>query len=126
MSREAKDRFVEIVEQYFETIEVEADVRDYFEDFKKCHSSNRKEMTLKGAKILEVLKKDTDKAMTAAEIGEELFIPGRSVSGSIRKLRTDGYVDAIENVSPKKYIVTEAGIAFDHTPYLVDEKNEAE
>ena len=48
-------------------------------------------------------------SFSAKLIGEGLFLSSRIVSGSIRKLVTDGYVNKI-NADPVLYEITEKGI----------------
>lgn len=62
-----------------------------------------------GAKILKWMQDNRAERLTAKAIGEELFMNSRSVSGSIGKLVTDGYVDKIDG-NPKLYSITQKGL----------------
>ena len=70
-----------------------------------------KKVTENGQKIL-IFMQENEKAMnnifTAKEIAEALFVSGRSVSGSMRKLLGDGYVNK-EGNNPVKYSLTDFG-----------------
>lgn len=70
-----------------------------------------KKVTENGQKIL-LFMQENEEAMsnifTSKEIAEALFVSGRSVSGSMRKLFGDGYVDK-EGNNPIKYSLTALG-----------------
>ena len=71
-----------------------------------------KGMTENGAKILEYMQKnyeDCENAFKAKEIGEGIFMSFRSVSGSMRKLVENGYVEKKPNSDPIVYSLTEKG-----------------
>ena len=56
---------------------------------------------------IEKLEKDIEMAK-AKDIGEGLFISSRAVSGAIRKLVTDGFVEKVGE-NPVLYSITEKG-----------------
>lgn len=86
---------------------------EYFYELQNVKSvAAPKEITDKGAKILEYLKTVPNKSMTAKMIGEGMGINARSISGSMRRLVTDGFVDTIGK-SPIVYIISEKGKEFD-------------
>lgn len=88
----------------------------YFESLKK-DKGHSKVITENGAKILEYMQQNwasRNNIFKAAEIGEGLFMSGRSVSGSMRKLVEDGYVIK-EGKDPVCYSITEAGKSFELT-----------
>jgi DNA-binding HxlR family transcriptional regulator len=60
--------------------------------------------------------------LKAKEIGEGLFCSSRTVSGSLRKLITDGYVTKIAG-TPTCYSLTELGMTVE---VIMPEKNEEE
>lgn len=107
-----QEKFVKVVEELFTDIEVEEDVLDYFETVKKKkRASKNVEMTENGANIVEYMQEhweETDNKFLSREIGEGLFTSSRSVSGAMRKLVTDDYVDKSED-SPIVYSLTEKG-----------------
>ena len=68
-------------------------------------------VTEKGVHILKVMrtnKNDFSNLFKARDISESLFISSRSVSGSMRKLVTDGYVEKTDG-NPASYSLTELG-----------------
>ena len=67
------------------------------------------DLTESGKTILDFLQKNDDKiSWKAREIAEGLFISSRGVSGSMRKLVTDGFVEKIGQ-NPATYALTEKG-----------------
>ena len=89
------------------------DALEYFESLKKEPVS--KGMTENVKKILKWMQENQERMtnlFTSKEIGEGLFISGRSVAGSIKKLVTDGYV-AKQGQNPIQYSLTESGIEYD-------------
>lgn len=114
-----KDAFINVVEWLFEECrDVIADGYDedvtpaleYFEDFKKAKSSTQG-LTQAGKNVLfwmQEHKDEYDNLMTCKVIGEGLFISGRSVSGTMRKLISDEYVTKNAS-SPIQYSLTEKG-----------------
>ena len=72
-----------------------------------------KGMTENGGKILTFMQenyKGFNNIFTSQNIGEGLFMAPKSVSGSMRKLITDGLVEKI-GVKPTSYAITEKGIS---------------
>lgn len=67
------------------------------EAFEKIEKMITKEtgITEKGAAILEVMKANPNEVFTAAAIGEKLGLTSRSVSGSMRKLVSNEYVEKV-------------------------------
>ena len=113
MSDERKNIFIETVENLFKANEfnVPEEAMSFFEDYKKGKSSNRKEITDKGINILNGLKEIND-WITAKSLGEHLDISGRSVSGTMRKLVEDGFVEK-QAGNPASYKITEKGLNFE-------------
>jgi DNA-binding MarR family transcriptional regulator len=54
----------------------------------------KKEMTEEGKRICDVVKKD--EILTAEEIAARLKLPTRTISGSLKKLVSDGYLEKIQ------------------------------
>lgn len=91
-----------------------ADVQSYFEAFKtKTEKETNSEITKAGAPILkylqEVYKEVGKKGYKASEIAEGMGTSPKGVSGSIRKLVTDGYVEKVEDTKPAIYLLTDKG-----------------
>ena len=77
----------------------------------KKDKGHSKVITENGAKILEYLQKNWESKnniFKATEIGEGLFMSGRSVSGSIRKLVSLGFVEK-QGKDPVCYSITDIG-----------------
>ena len=116
MADERKDIFIDTVENLFAKYTFEENIPqeafDFFEDYKKGRTS-KKEITDKGINILNALKEIND-WITAKALGEQLDISGRSVSGTMRKLVEDGFVEKRAG-NPASYRITEKGINFEYT-----------
>ena len=86
------------------------DICSFWEDYKKC-TTPPKDMTENGLKVLTWMQEHIEEmsnVFTAKEIGEGLFTSGRSISGSMKKLVNDGYVEKIGK-NPVQYSLTETG-----------------
>lgn len=69
-----------------------------------------------GLQILEYLKTQDVKSLKAKDIADGMEISSRKVSGSIRKLVTDGFVEKY-GANPVVYTLTEKGKNFDIESY---------
>ena len=69
-----------------------------------------------GLQILEYLKAKDVKSLKAKDIADGMEISSRKVSGSIRKLVTDGFVEKY-GANPVVYTLTEKGKNFDIESY---------
>lgn len=79
---------------------------DYFENWKEV-SSTETVITEKGKEILKTMR-ELDKMVKAKDIAEAMGISARGVSGSLRKLSTDGFVEKIGK-DPIIYALTDLG-----------------
>ena len=120
MTDERKNIFIETVEKLFEAypLNVPAEAFDFFNDYKKGKTSNRKEITEKGIIILNGLKEVND-WISAKALGDRIEMSGKSVSGSMRKLVEDGFAEKRAG-SPAAYRITEKGMNFE-IPTVVEE-----
>lgn len=81
----------------------------YWEAFISVKEEDKPEFTDNGRLILKYMQDNSDKEnFKAKDIGEGLFVSSRTVSGAIRKLVTDGYVEKIGQ-DPVIYTLTEKG-----------------
>ena len=115
-----REKFINIIQKeifdrediYVENYEKDwNDIKDFWSNFIENKALESKPFTENGAKILVWLQKNTDEAgtlFTAKEIAEGLFTTGRSVSGTLRKLVNDEYVNKIGD-KPIRYSLTEKG-----------------
>lgn len=105
-----KEIFIKEIEAIKDTLSEEA--VKFFDEWKQEKPlSTKGEVTELGMKILTYMKANyaAKNSFSAKLIGEGLFLSSRIVSGSIRKLVTDGYVNKI-NAEPVLYEITEKGI----------------
>lgn len=109
MADERKIIFIETVEALFEAypLSVPTEALDFFNDYKKAKSGNAKKFTEKGIAVLTAMR-EVDDWTTAKSLGEGIGVSGRSVSGTMKKLVSDGYVEKREG-NPTSYRITELG-----------------
>lgn len=75
-------------------------------------NSEKKNFTETGIKILKIMKENEEKYLnifSAKQLGELLFISPRSISGSMRKLINDNYVEKIKSSGGTSYCLTDEG-----------------
>lgn len=83
--------------------------RLYWEAFKGKAEEEKPAFTDNGKLIMKFLQENTDTPMwKARDIAEGLFISSRAVSGAMRKLVTDGFVEKVGQ-DPVIYSITEKG-----------------
>lgn len=100
---------ISIYTKYFDEEEL-----TFYEELK---SNLKQDVTEKGKKILKCMQDNKDaylNTFSSKQIGEILFMPPRSVSGSMKKLINDGYVTK-KSMNPVTYGLTDLG-----TEYKVD------
>lgn len=118
-----RDAFIQVIE----TVLSKPEVIDSFSqeiwtnaiDFWKEFLNNKPKesgisITENGVKILMWMcanKENLSNVFTSKEIAEGLFTSGRSVSGAMRKLISDGYVQKVGQ-NPVQYSLTEQGKQF--------------
>ncbi len=107
-----KSEFIEYVEKLIEgrsSVEPSEGAKEYWEAFKSKEEADKPLFTDNGKIILKYLQDNPDLgSVKAKDIGEGLFISSRAVSGAIRKLVTDGFVEKIGQ-DPVLYSITEKG-----------------
>ena len=121
-----REEFIKMVQSMVDFIENEAhepdepiyysiEAKEFFEDFKKVKEvkqSSKTEITENGKKILLYMQQERENCgntFTAKGIAEGIFSSSRSVSGSMRKLMTEGYVIKT-GTDPVSYSITDLGI----------------
>jgi len=121
-----KQEFINFIDELMVAapqIKPSEDVLAYFEAF-KGKEMNKAEFTENGRLILEYLQNNPKQIMwKAKDIGEGLFISSRAVSGAMRKLVTDGYVEKVGQ-DPVIYTITDKGKTADLT--IIEENKENE
>ena len=106
-----KSEFINFIEsQIDDWSEASEEAQAYGEAFRGKEEVDKPLFTDNGKLILKYLQDhQADMPMgKAKDIGEGLFISSRAVSGAIRKLVTDGYVEKIGQ-DPVVYSLTEKG-----------------
>ena len=93
-----------------EALELIKTALDFYENYQNSQPA-KKPITDKGIPIILALREVED-WITAKALGERMDISGRSVSGSLKKLVTDGYVDKRAG-SPAAYKITDKGMNCD-------------
>jgi DNA-binding MarR family transcriptional regulator len=112
-----KQEFIKMVEFLLEDAVIDEENFDstsaleYFEAFKMIKDSKKEEITENGKNILLYMQKEVDNKnnlFSAKQIAEGLFSSSRAVSGAMRKLVSDGYVEKLSD-SPIVYAITDKG-----------------
>ena len=99
-----------LIKGQMEPLEATEGVMAYFEALKNSSTTTEKpEFTDNGKAILQYLQTVPVAMYKAKDIAEGMFIASKSVSGAMRKLVTDGYVDKIGK-DPVVYTITEKGL----------------
>lgn len=105
-----KEKFISELTEFIEDnlIVFSADANQYFEELKQGKSGNDG-FTENGKRIFEYLKTlPNETMMSAKDIGVALELTGKSVSGSMRKLVTNEYVEKLGK-NPVMYRLTSKG-----------------
>lgn len=106
-----KQEFINFVSDYMNEMknDMPENVSLYWEAFCGKDDVEKPMFTDNGKVILQYLQNNTDTPMwKARDIAEGLFISSRAVSGAMRKLVTDGFVEKVGQ-DPVVYAITEAG-----------------
>ena len=106
-----KQEFIKYVEMAIDAypVEMNEEARLYWEAFKGKDDVNKPTFTDNGKLILKYLQDNQDTELwKSRDIAEGLFISSRSVSGAMRKLVDDGYVEKMSQ-DPVVYALTEKG-----------------
>lgn len=82
--------------------------RAYFEALNSEKTSEKPEITENGKMVLKYLQDVPTAPYKSRDIAEGLFVSSRTVSGTIRKLVADGFVEKIGE-DPAIYTITEKG-----------------
>lgn len=94
------------------------EVKDFYAalEASKNNESDKPTFTPIGLQILEFMQQSTAKSFKAKDIAEGLAEASRKVSGAMRKLLNDGYVEKYGE-SPVNYIITTKGKEIDLIQY---------
>lgn len=106
----SKKEFIAEIEKEIDISSLTLGAQEYWAMFKDEQKKEKPLFTDNGKLILSYLKEHDKERATwkASDIAEGLFISSRSVSGAIRKLVTDGFVEKV-STDPIIYAITEQG-----------------
>lgn len=107
----AREDFINSVEKCIENYpnEFNENAISYFENLKNVVNESKEEFTENGKIILKCLQEHSEKEMwKAKDIADTIELSSRTVSGSIRKLVNDGYVEKTGK-NPVIYTITQKG-----------------
>lgn len=109
-----KEKFINFVYENLmcnlDTSVIDPDVATYWEALNNGSNKGEKsKFTDNGKLIMGFFQKNTIEApMKSKDIADQIGISSRSVAGAMKKLVSDGWVEAVGD-SPKLYIITENG-----------------
>jgi DNA-binding MarR family transcriptional regulator len=112
-----KEKFVQEVEDFLKENDTSPedqfsqDALDYFKILRDGNSEGGSRFTENGLRILKCLQEEEEtysNLFKSKDIAEKLGVSSRTVSGSFRKLVTDGYVEKL-GANPIIYSLTEKG-----------------
>ena len=104
-----KQEFIDYLSSLINVKTMPEGARDYWEAFISSDETVKPMFTDNGKMILEFLQSRLDEKMwKAKDIAEEIGVSSRTVSGAIRKLVTDGFVEKLGQ-NPTIYSITEKG-----------------
>ena len=89
-------------------VEVPANVQAYIDALSNVDNIEKPLFTENGAKILQYLQSAPTAMYKARDIAENMGVTSKGVSGAMRKLVTDGYVEKVGK-DPVVYMITEKG-----------------
>lgn len=116
------DYFDWLVENCKQPVVMPDEVQDVYNMLQEQQAMEKPMFTESGLSILEYLQTCDAKSLKAKDIADGMVISSRQVSGAIRKLVTDGFVDKMGS-SPVIYSLTSKGKNFDINSYKENLRN---
>lgn len=110
------DYFDWLVENCKQSVVMPDEVQDVYNMLQEQQAMEKPMFTESGLLILEYLQTCDAKSLKARDIADGMVISSRQVSGAIRKLVTDGFVDKMGS-SPVIYSLTSKGKNFNIKEY---------
>lgn len=107
----SKDEFIKFIEERVNVEEMSESVLKFWNCLKDTEEKDKPLFTENGEKIFVFLKNQEQENWKAKEIAEELGLSSRGVSGAIRKLVTDGFVEKM-GADPVIYTLSQYGKDF--------------
>ena len=118
--------FDDLIQNSKYPIELPEDVKEFYDMLKSSQEkfTDRPEFTENGLLVLEYMKNNLDiKSMKARDIADGVGLPSRRISGAMRKLVTDGYVEKFGQ-NPVIYTLSDKGKNFNLIEYKENINNE--
>lgn len=118
--------FDDLIQNSKYPIELPEDVKEFYDILKSSQEkfTDRPEFTKNGLVILEYMIENQDKkTMKARDIAEGINAPSRNVSGAMRKLVANGYVEKFGQ-NPVIYALSSKGKNFNLKEYKENNCNE--
>ena len=103
-----KQKFIEWVTLNTNVDDMPEDVASYWNALILTKEKEKKPFTDNGKMILQFLQNAVGTHYTSKEIAEQITVSSRTVSGAMRKLVTDGYVEKV-GADPVVYEITTKG-----------------
>lgn len=124
-----REAFIDMVEDLLHSLDIKELSKDdknrmafeFFEEFKLDKTKSKIALTENGARVLNFMQENKNKynnVFKAKEIAEGLFVSSHSVSGCMRKLIAENFVEKIGK-DPVTYAITEKGLKIE-TPNLLE------
>lgn len=123
-----REAFIDMVEDLLHPLDIKELSKDdrnrmafeFFEEFKLNKINSKITLTENGAKVLNFMQENKNKynnVFKAKEIAEGLFVSSHSVSGCMRKLIAENFVEKIGK-DPVTYAITEEGLKIETSSLL--------
>lgn len=104
-----KEKFIEFVEKLIEPLDMSEEYSDVMEYFNTLRETEEKPIfTDNGKIILAYMQTVPGEKLKAKDIAENLGVSARTVSGAMRKLVTDGFIEKLGK-DPIVYNITTKG-----------------
>lgn len=117
------DFFDYLVQNCKEPVVIPDEVQQVYDSLKAQEVKEKPMFTETGLEILDYLQNSATASLKAKDIAEGMGVSSRKVSGAIRKLCTDGFVDKAGQ-NPVIYSLSSKGKDFDITSYKESSSNE--
>lgn len=105
-----------LVNNCCEPVDIPEEVQQVYNSLKMLEVKEKPMFTESGLQIFEYLQTCGKESLKAKDIADGMLVSSRKISGAIRKLVTDGFVDKM-GTSPVIYMLTEKGKNFSIEEY---------
>lgn len=104
-----KEKFIEFIEQNIDMNEIEDNDVALYWDALKNGREDKTALSNNAKSVMKFLQEEnSDVPMKSKDIAEQIGISSRSVAGTMKKLVSENWVEAVGD-SPKMYLITELG-----------------